>query len=444
MTPILELGLVYASLTLAGLAARHLRTSAVPFFVAAGMLVGPHGLVLDPLDLRLIRDPAVADILGRIGLLLLLLFVGLELSVPRLLASGQRIVVGGVSYIALNATLSAAFGAALGWPRLEVTALVGIMSISSSAIVARILIDLRRTANPETELILGIITVEDIFLALYLTALSGILLTGVAEPGRLLVGAGASILFIAGVIAVGHAGRRLLDRALADLPQELFLLLIFALVLLIAGAGELLHVAEAVGALLVGLVLAGTTHREAIEERLLPVRDLTAAVFFFAFGASVPPAGLWRAILPALAGAAVTVGGSLAAGLAAGWWAGLSFRASSRMGLTILARGEFSLMVAVVAQRGNLDPRLQPFAALYVLILALASPSLARHANGIADALRRLAERWPGRRTPVPPAPPASHASGSPPRELVGAVPKASDAQSRGGSAAAIPGTGTG
>jgi CPA2 family monovalent cation:H+ antiporter-2 len=229
-------------------------------------------------------------------------------------------------------------------------------------------------------------------------------------------GAALSLLFISGVVAAGHAGRRLLDRALANLPQELFLLLVFALVLVVAGAGEVLHVAEAVGALLMGLILAGTVHREAIEERLLPVRDLTAAVFFFAFGASVPPAGLWGAILPALAGAAVTVVASFAAGLGAGSWSGLSFRASSRIGLTILARGEFSLMVAAVAQRGNLDPWLQPFAAMYVLILALASPSLARHANGIADAVRGVAGRWPGRR---PPAPPAQPGATSADRELV-------------------------
>ena len=412
MTPILELGLVYAVLALAGLLARRLGTSAIPFFVAAGMLVGPHGLTLSFLDLRVVRDPAVVDLLGRIGLLLLLLFVGLELPVSRLLQSGQRIVVGGVTYVALNAALSVAYGLLLGWEGLEVLALVGIMSISSSAIVARILIDLRRTANPETELILGIITIEDVFLAVYLTALSGILLTGAIQPARLLAGAALSLLFIAGVVAAGHAGRRLLDRALADLPQELFLLLVFALVLTVAGAGEVLHVAEAVGALLVGLVLAGTAHREAIQERLLPVRDLTAAVFFFAFGAAVPPAGLWAVALPAIGGAAVSVAGSFLAGLAAGWWGGHSFRASSRLGMTILARGEFSVMVAVLARQGGLDSRLQPFAALYVLILALASPSLARHANAIADALRGVAGRWPGRRPPAPPAPTTASGAG--------------------------------
>lgn len=411
LTTALELGLVYAILALAGLLARRLGISAIPLFVVAGILVGPHGLILGPVDLRLVRNPAAVDLLGRIGLLLLLLFVGLELPVPRLLRSGQRIVVGGIGYIVLNAALSAAFGWVLGWPSLEVLAVVGIMSISSSAIVARILIDLRRTANPETELILGIITIEDIFLALYLTAFSGILLTGSIEPLQILAGSIISIAFIAGVIAIGHAGRRVLDRTLEGLPQELFLLLVFGLVLLVAGAGELLHVAEAVGALLVGLVLAGTEHREAIEERLLPVRDLTAAVFFFAFGASVPPAGLGGAALPATAGAAVTVVGSFAAGLIAGWWGRLSFRAASRIGLTVVARGEFSLMVAVVAQRGKLEAWLQPFAALYVLILALTTPSLAKHANGIADGLRALAERIPGRHPPAAPV--------SPPHEQV-------------------------
>jgi CPA2 family monovalent cation:H+ antiporter-2 len=95
--------------------------------------------------------------MGRLGVLFLLFHLGLEFSVGRLLRAGRTIVKGGTIYLAMNFTLGLLFGWFMGWPVREVLVAAGITTISSSAIVAKVLVDLRRTANPETEMILGII-----------------------------------------------------------------------------------------------------------------------------------------------------------------------------------------------------------------------------------------------------------------------------------------------
>jgi CPA2 family monovalent cation:H+ antiporter-2 len=94
--------------------------------------------------------------MGRIGVLFLLFYLGLEFSVGKLIKSGRSIAVGGSIYILINFTLGLLYGYLTGNPLLEVLIIAGIITISSSAIVAKVLVDLKRTANPETELILGI------------------------------------------------------------------------------------------------------------------------------------------------------------------------------------------------------------------------------------------------------------------------------------------------
>jgi CPA2 family monovalent cation:H+ antiporter-2 len=162
---------------------------------------------------------------------------------------------------------------------------------------------------------------------------------------------------------------------------------------MVAGFSETIHVAEAIGALLVGLVLAETEHRQRIESLILPFRDFFGAIFFFSFGLTINPLELGGAVLPALAAVVVTIIGNLSAGILAGRTAGLSPRASTNIGLTIVSRGEFSIIMANLALAGGLLSILQPFAALYVLILAILGPLLTKEARAIYNTLNKLF-RW--------------------------------------------------
>ena len=139
------------------------------------MLVGPHAPTIGVIDFKFIESANVISFLGRIGVLFLLFYLGLEFSMKKLIKSGRSIAIGGTIYILINFSLGLLYGFIMGFPLLEILIIAGIITISSS-IVAKVLVDLRRTGNNETELILGIIMFEDIFLAVYLSVVSGLVL----------------------------------------------------------------------------------------------------------------------------------------------------------------------------------------------------------------------------------------------------------------------------
>lgn len=401
---IFELGLGLGLVAGAALLSTWLRFSIAPFLIVTGLVVGPQAPRFGILDFRFIESVEVIEFMGRLGVLFLLFYLGLEFSVSRLIKAGRSIVVGGSIYIGINFAAGLAYAFLLGWPLKEVLVAAGITSISSSAIVAKTLFDLRRTANRETELILGIIMFEDVFLAFYLSIVSGIVLSGAASLAEVLKSAGMALGFIVGLIGLGRVATPLLNRLFRISSDEAFLLTVFATLFLVAGFGEWIHVAEAIGALLLGLVLAETEHAERIEQLTTPFRDFFGALFFFGFGLTIDPRTLGGALWPVLGAVALTLAGNLIAGMVAGRSAGLSRSASLNVGLTIVSRGEFSIIVANLAKAGGLLAILQPFAALYVLILAILGPLLTRESERIYDLSELAAEHLSQfRKRPRPP-----------------------------------------
>lgn len=391
---VFEVGLALALIAAAALLSARFRFSIVPLLIIAGMAVGPHAPHVGILDFRFVVSGPLIEFMGRLGVLFLLLYLGLEFSVGRLIKAGRSIALGGSIYIGINFTLGLLFAWGIGLPLKELLVVAGITTISSSAIVAKVLVDLKRTANAETEMILGIIMFEDVFLAVYLSIVSGLVLSGATSLAEVLQSAAAALGFMLLFMAAGRKMTPWLNRFLNIASDEVFLLVILAGLLLVAGFGETIHVAEAIGALLVGLVLAETEYRDRIEHLILPFRDFFGALFFFSFGLSIDPMGLSGAVWPVLGAVALTLIGNFAAGMLSGRLTGLSHRASANIGLTIVSRGEFSIILASLAKAGGLLAFVQPFAALYVLILAISGPLLTKESRRIYNLLARLF-KWP-------------------------------------------------
>lgn len=387
---VLEVGLAIALIAAAGLLSAKLRFSVIPFYILVGMAVGPHAPEIGFFDFRFIESAPLIEFMGRLGILFLLFYLGLEFSVGRLIKSGKSIAVGGTIYIAINFTLGILLGWMLDFPFKEILVVAGITTISSSAIVAKVLVDLKRTANPETEMILGIIMFEDVFLAVYISILSGLVLSGAASLVGVLLSALIALGFMLLFIILGRKAVPFLNRALNIRSNETFALVIFGALFLIAGIGETIHVAEAIGALLTGLVLAETEHMKRIEHLVLPFRDFFGAIFFFSFGLSIDPLTLGGAVWYSLAAVVITLIGNFIAGMLAGRYAGLSPKASANIGLTIVSRGEFSIIMANIGKAGGLLAILQPFAALYVLILAILGPLLTKESKWVYNWLNRI------------------------------------------------------
>ena len=201
-----ELAVLGAALLLAGLFARFGRRiglPTIPFFIVAGIVFGPQtpGIVV-------LEDPDEIHLLAMLGLVLLLFHLGIEFSVNELISGGRRLLWAGGSYIALNFGAGLVLGWALGWGTREIFVIAGMIGTSSTAIVTKLILDLRRVANPETGMILGIIVVEDVFLAFYLALLQPIL--GEQEGAdEILCRSRSRSRFLLGLFALARWGARL-------------------------------------------------------------------------------------------------------------------------------------------------------------------------------------------------------------------------------------------
>lgn len=387
-----ELVALGAALLIAGLlarAGRRMGLPTIPLFMAAGILTGPHtpGPVL-------IRDPADLGLLTTLGLILLLFHLGLEFSLDDLLAGGRRLLAAGAAYLAINMSAGVALGASLVWGGREVLVIAGIVGISSSAIVTKLLVELRRLANPETGLLLGIVVVEDVFLAIYLALLQPVL-GGAEGAGEVAASVAKGVAFLVLLVALARWGRGPVGRLLGTGDDELLTVCFIGVAVLIAGVAANVGVSDAIGAFLAGQVVAGTSVAHRVQRLVLPLRDLFAAMFFFAFGLSVDPGALASVALPVLAAVTVTAIGCVVAGVIAVRIQGLGPSSAANIGLTVVARGEFSLILATLAVAAGLDGRLGPFTAGYVLVLAIAGPLAASRSH-------LLARRLPARLFPTP------------------------------------------
>lgn len=387
---VFEVGTALLLVALAAIISGKLKFSIIPFLIVIGMLVGPHAPTIGVIDLRFIHSEEIISFLGRIGVLFLLFYLGLEFSMKKLIKSGKSIVTGGTIYIAINFTIGVLYGWVAGFDLKEILIIAGIISISSSAIVAKVLVDLKRTGNNETELILGIIMFEDIFLAVYLSIVSGLVLgdnaTLLGSLTSILIALGYMLLFF----VIARKAAPLLNKLLNISSDEIFIIVIFASLFFIAGFSETIHVAEAIGALLLGLVFSETEHSDRIEKMVVPFRDFFGAIFFFSFGLSIDPFELGGALWLTLGAVALTIIGNFVAGMIAGRQANLSHKASVNIGLTIVSRGEFSIIVANIGIAGGLAPILTPFSALYVLILAILGPIMTKESKHIYTFLNKI------------------------------------------------------
>lgn len=382
-----------AALLLGGLAARagqRIGLPTIPCYMLVGIALGPS--TPGPTIVEHPEDLAMVAILG---LVLLLFHLGVEFPLEQVLASGRRLVIAGALFIATNVGAGLLVGAALGWGTSEALVMAGVMGISSSAIVTKTLIELHRLTNAETPVILGIIVLEDLFLAVYLALLSPII-SDAESTLELLRDVGISFAFLLGLFVVARFGSTAVGRVVGSRQDELLIVLVVGLAVLVAGWAEEVGVSDAIGALLVGLVISRTIVAERVERLVLPVRDVFAAVFFVVFGLTIDVGDLGAVAGPVAAAVIITLLVNVGAGIVTARIFELNQRGAANIGLTIAGRGEFSLILATIALAAGLDPRIGPFAALYVLVLAFISPLLVARSQYLARIIpdRLLHPEW--------------------------------------------------
>ncbi len=391
---LIELGAVFFALGLLGRLAGRIGLSPIPLYLLGGLFFGTGGVV----PLHGIED--FTTIAGEVGVVLLLLLLGLEYSATELIDGMRRSWTAGLLDIVLNAAPGVAVALILGWGPVGALVMGGVTYISSSGIIAKVLGDLGRLGNRETPVVLSILVFEDLVMALYLPILTAVLI-GVTLTGALSA-VGISVAVLAVVLVVALRYGRFVSAVVDSPDREVFLLKVLGLALLVAGFASAMQVSAAVGAFLLGIAISGSTAENATK-LLEPLRDLFAAVFFVVFGLHTDP----RSIPPVLGWAVVLAVATTLTKVATGWWAagrvGIGPLGRARAGAALIARGEFSIVIAGLAVGyATVDDMMTALATTYVLLMAVIGPVAAR--------LVEPAARWVRTRRPSPaPAPSAGN-----------------------------------
>lgn len=372
----IEIGLL--TLLLAGLSrvASGFGLSAVPFYLIAGLALGEGGIA----DLGVSEEFVALG--AEIGVLLLLLALGLEYTSDELRHGLKTGVKPGLVDFGLNFTCGFAAGLLLGWSNQAALILGGVTWVSSSGVISKVLTDLDRVGNRETPSILNLLVIEDLAMAVYLPLAAALVIGGslssTATTVLIALSAVGVVLWLS--LNWGYHMSSRLDRG----NNEALLLAVFGLTLLVGGLAQELQISAAVGAFLVGLALSGQAQERA-SALIEPLKDLFAAIFFVFFSFQIAPGDLASSLLPAVVLGVLTAATKVRTGAFAASRVGVSRRGQIRAGTTLIARGEFSIVVASLASPLPEATDVGVLSAAYVLFTAVLGPVAAKHANRLAD-----------------------------------------------------------
>ena len=373
-TAFIELGAIVLGLAVLARLSDRLGVSPVPAYLLAGLLFGDGGLAAP----RLSAD--FVDLAAEIGVVLLLLTLGLEYSAEELAEGTRAGWRAGLLDVVLNATPGAVAALLLGWSAQAVMLLAGVTYISSSGVIAKVLSDLNRLGNRETPAVLTVLVIEDLVMAAYLPIVAVVLAGRSFGDGviAVVIALGCAAAVLVGAFRYGHHFTRILHAR----TDEALLLGLLGVTLLVAGLAQRVNVSAAVGAFLVGIALSGPLQTRATA-LIEPLRDLFAALFFILFAFRIDPGSLPSVAVPAILLAVITSTTKIATGWFAAARLAVGPRAQMRAGTALVARGEFSIVIAGLALNTEVESDLIALAGAYVLILAIAGPVLTRFSDHI-------------------------------------------------------------
>jgi CPA2 family monovalent cation:H+ antiporter-2 len=411
-----DLALVLCVAAVTSVVFQRLRLPAVPGYIVAGLVIGPH------VPVPLVANIETVQTLAELGVVLLMFSIGLEFSLRRLMRIGPRVALIVLLEVGLLLATGSLVGRLFGLsPEASVLA-GGIVAISSTMIVASVFAGLRVEA-PLRELVFSIAVMEDVAAILLIAAATALASGGALTAADLARTGGRLLAFLAGALALGLLFVPPAMRAVARLrrPETTLVAsvgLCFAAALLARQAGY----SVALGAFLAGSLVYESGAGRLVEQLVRPLRDVFAAIFFVAVGMLLDPrvaAANW-ALIAALV--AVLVGGKILGVTVGAFLTGHGSRLSIRAGMSLAQTGEFAFIIAGIgAGLGGSARSLPHVAAAVSVITAFACPWLVRGSEPLALYVDRrlprplqtfatlygswieLARGAPGRKTPWSP-----------------------------------------
>jgi CPA2 family monovalent cation:H+ antiporter-2 len=354
-------------------------------YLLAGMIIGPH------IQIPLVADPQTVRALSELGVILLMFSLGLEFSIRKLVLVSQK--AGAVALFECSVMISVGYlvGQMLGFTRMESVFAGAIVGISSTTIIVKAFQE-QKVKGRVTELVFGILIIEDLIAIFLLTILTTISRSGAVSPTEILLTAMRLAMFLTALIGFGILTVPRAIRAVQKLGQPETTLvasigICFAAALLALSFGY----SVALGAFIAGSLVAESGHEAEIERLVRPVRDMFAAIFFVSVGMIIDPTALsdhWRVVL--VLTLAVIIGKVLAVTIGA-FLGGHGRRTAMKAGMSLAQIGEFSFIIASVGvAAGVVRGWLYPVAIAVSAITTLTTPLLIKLSNRAAASI----DRW--------------------------------------------------
>ena len=385
-----DLAIVMSVAALATILFRQLKQPVVLGYILAGLVIGPH----TP-PFALIADEHAIETLAELGIIFLMFALGLEFSLRKLKKVGATAFIAASLEILLMILAGYALGRAFGWNQMDSIFLGAILSISSTTIIIKALEGLGKTREHFASLIFGILIVEDILAIVMIALLSGFARTGELEAQTvgltiLSLGSFLGILLVAGLIIVP----RLLNYVARFKSDEMLLITVVGLCFGISIVTVKLGYSVALGAFLIGAIIAEARQIYKIETLMHPVRDLFSAVFFVSIGMLINPALLAKYTLPILAITIVVVLGKVFSCALGSFVAGNDMRTSLRVGMGLAQIGEFSFIIASLGLSLKVTSDfIYPIAVAVSSLTTLLTPYLIKSSDGLVEWFDRIAPR---------------------------------------------------
>jgi CPA2 family monovalent cation:H+ antiporter-2 len=342
-------------------------------YLLAGVIIGPH----TPPKL-LVNDEQDVEVLAQLGMVFLMFSLGLHFSLRKLGQVGLTAFIVALLEIALMVWIGFDIGQLFGWSRMDSLFLGAIMAISSTTIIVKALSELGLLRERFAESVFGILVVEDILGIAMIALLSGIAMTGTFQAGAVMGTLGRLGVFLAVLVVLGLLVVPRLLRFIGEVGSREMLLvstlgLCFGVTLLAMELGYSL----ALGAFLIGAIMAETRERARIDQLVKPVKDLFSAVFFVSIGMLIDPRLLVEYAWPiAVVTVAVVLGKILSCALGA-FLTGNDPRTSVRIGMSLAQIGEFSFIIAQLGLTLGVTSRfLYPIAVMVSAITTFLTPFL--------------------------------------------------------------------
>jgi monovalent cation:H+ antiporter-2, CPA2 family len=356
-------------------------------YLVAGVIIGP----FTP-PFPLIRDDETIKTLAELGVIFLMFSLGLEFSFRKLQKVGVPALIIAFLEIILMNWVGYQLGVFFGWSKMDCLFLGAMLSISSTTIIIKALQDLGSTKEKYSELIFGTLIVEDMLAIVIIALLSGIAMTGTLEVGGVVMTlVKLTVFLVVAVVAGMIAVPRLLKFVSRFKSDEALLITVLGLCFSVSLLAVKLNYSVALGAFIIGALIAEAREIGKVEVLTEPIRDMFSAVFFVAIGMMIDPRLLMEYAGPVLAITVAVILGKVATCAVGAFIAGNDLATSVRVGMGLAQIGEFSFIIASLGTSlGVMSPSLYPVVVTVSAVTTLTTPYLIRSSDWFSRRIEGL------------------------------------------------------